>query len=75
VPGESERAAIVIGASRAIGLALAETLAAEGYNLTISARKLETLGPVADRLREIGREVEFVAANLADPDSIAHVVA
>src|SRR5215204_3833166 len=68
------RAAIVTGASRGIGLALAETLAAEGYGLTISARKPETLEAVAARLRESGCEVEAVAANLADADAIAGVV-
>jgi short-subunit dehydrogenase len=68
------RAAIVTGASRGIGLALAETLAAEGYGLTISARKPDTLEAVAGRLRERGCEVESVAANLADADAIAGVV-
>ena len=70
-----QRAAIVTGASRGIGLALAETLAAEGYGLTISARKPDTLEAVAERLRENGCEVESVAANLADADAIAHVAA
>ena len=69
------RAAIVTGASRGIGLALAETLAAEGYGLTISARKPDTLEVVAERLRESGCEVESVAANLAEADAIADVVA
>jgi short-subunit dehydrogenase len=69
------RAAIVTGASRGIGLALAETLAAEGYGLTISARKPDTLEAVAERLRESGCEVESVAANLAEADAIADVVA
>ncbi len=68
------RAAIVTGASRGIGLALAETLAAEGYGLTVSARKPETLEAVAARLRASGCEVEAVAANLADADAIAGVV-
>ena len=69
------RAAVVTGASRGIGLALAETLAAEGYGLTISARKPDTLEVVAERLRESGCEVESVAANLAEADAIADVVA
>ena len=69
------RAAIVTGASRGIGLALAETLAAEGYDLTISARKPGTLEAAAERLRESGFEVEAVAANLADADAIAGIVA
>ena len=38
-----ERAAIVTGASRGIGLALAQTLGEEGFALTITARNPETL--------------------------------
>jgi len=69
-----ERAAIVTGASRGIGLALAETLADEGYALTVSARKPDTLEEAAERLRERGADVEVVAANLADPGAAAEVV-
>src|SRR3954471_23696869 len=69
-----ERAAIVTGASRGIGLALAEMLADEGYALTVSARKPDTLEAAAKRLRERGVEVEAVEGNLADPDSIAEIV-
>jgi short-subunit dehydrogenase len=71
----SERAAIVTGASRGIGLALAEALAAEGYGLTVSARKPDTLEAAAERLREHGHEVEAVPANLADADAVAGIVA
>jgi len=70
----ADRAAIVTGASRGIGLALAETLAAEGYGLTISARKPDTLEAAAERLRARGQEVEAVAANLADADAVAAIV-
>ena len=63
------------GASRGIGLALAETLGAEGYGLTITARRPDTLERAAERLRDSGHEVECVAANLADADAIAEVVA
>jgi short-subunit dehydrogenase len=75
VPLVPERAAIVTGASRGIGLALAETLAAEGYDLTISARRPDTLAAAAERLRGGGRAVEAVPANLADAEALAGVVA
>ncbi len=69
-----DRAAIVTGASRGIGFALAETLGEEGHGLTISARKAETLEQAAALLRERGFEVEPVVANLAHEDGVREVV-
>ena len=62
----SERAAIVTGASRGIGRAIAEALAEDGYSLTISARKPETLETTAAEFRDKGYDVEPVAANMAE---------
>jgi short-subunit dehydrogenase len=70
-----ERAAIVTGASRGIGLALATLLAEEGYAVTLTARKPESLEESANALREQGLEVEHVAANVADEESVREVVA
>jgi short-subunit dehydrogenase len=69
-----DRAAIVTGASRGIGLALAETLGEEGFALTITARKPDTLEQTASELRGRGFEVEHVAANLNDEEAICEVV-
>ena len=69
-----DRAAIVTGASRGIGLALAETLGEEGFALTITARKPESLQQAAARLRDRGFEVEDVPANLNDEEGIREVV-
>ncbi len=68
------RAAIVTGASRGIGLAIAELLAEEGYGLTITARKPDTLDQTAEALRSKGYEVEHLAANMNDEDAIREVV-
>jgi NAD(P)-dependent dehydrogenase (short-subunit alcohol dehydrogenase family) len=70
----SDRAAIVTGASRGIGLALAETLGEEGYGLTITARKPENIERAAQTLRDRGFEVEHLAANMADEAAIRTVV-
>jgi short-subunit dehydrogenase len=69
-----ERAAIVTGASRGIGLALAEVLGGERFGLTVTARKPDTLEQTANDLRAKGLEVEHVAANMADEDAIRDVV-
>ncbi|MGA2012913.1 MAG: SDR family oxidoreductase [Solirubrobacteraceae bacterium] len=70
----SNRAAIVTGASRGIGFAVAETLGGEGYDLTISARKPDTLERAASQLREKGYSVEAVAANVVDDAAVTEVV-
>ncbi len=69
-----DRAAIVTGASRGIGFAMAEALGEEGYALTISARKPDTLEQAAARLRDRGFEVEAVVANLGSEDGVHEVV-
>ena len=69
-----DRAAIVTGASRGIGLALARALGEAGHGLTITARKPEPLERTAHELREQGFEVEYLAANMADEEAIREVV-
>jgi short-subunit dehydrogenase len=69
-----DRAAIVTGASRGIGLALAEALGNEGFALTVTARKPDTLEQTAHDLRSKGFEVEDVAANMTDEAAIQEVV-
>ena len=74
VPPMPERAAIVTGASRGIGYALAEVLGEEGHALTISARKPDTLEEAAEKLRERGFEVQPVVANLGQEEGVCEVV-
>ena len=70
----AERAAIVTGASSGIGLAIAEMLGAEGYGLTVAARRPEKLEAAAEGLRAKGYDVQHIAGNLGDEDTIASVV-
>jgi 3-oxoacyl-[acyl-carrier protein] reductase len=64
------RSALVTGGSAGIGLALARMLRAEGYALTLVARRPE---PLEEAAREL--DAHAVAANLADPDACVRVVA
>ena len=70
-----DRAAIVTGASRGIGFAIAEVLAAEGYALTLAARRPDGLETAAERLGEQGAQVTTVAVNVADEEGVKAVVA
>lgn len=70
----SDRAAIVTGGSRGIGFSLAETLGEEGFGLTITARKAETIERAAEDLRAKGYKVEPVTADVADEEAIREAV-
>jgi 3-oxoacyl-[acyl-carrier protein] reductase len=68
------RVALVTGASRGIGRAIAEQLIDDGFDLTISARKPDTLERAAGEFRASGRRVLAVPADLAsesDVDTLA----
>jgi uncharacterized protein len=71
VPAPSPDArAVVTGASRNIGAALATELAARGHHLVITARRKEVLAGLATALTDrYGVTVEVRAADLADPES------
>jgi len=69
-----QRAAIVTGASRGIGLALATVLTEGGYGVTLTARKPDLLEQAADALRARGAEVVHAAADLSDADAVHAVV-
>src|SRR4051812_17035315 len=68
----SGKVAIVIGASRGIGRAIAETLAGEGMSLAVAARSRDQLEALAGSLRV---PCLVHAVDLREPDAPAAFVA
>lgn len=64
------RTALVAGASRGIGLAIANALAANGAQTVLAARSLDALERESARLRAEGRAAEARALDITDPASI-----
>ena len=71
----SAKAALVTGASSGIGLAIADMLGAEGYGVTMAARRPDKLEAAAAGLADKGYDVHQIAGNLGDEDTINAVVA
>jgi NAD(P)-dependent dehydrogenase (short-subunit alcohol dehydrogenase family) len=67
------KTALVTGASRGIGRAIAERLAADGYDLTISARNPAALEDAAGEMRQHGGQVAAVGADMAQEDQVGHL--
>ena len=68
------KVALVTGASRGIGLAIAAAYAAAGAKVVISSRKQDALEPAAAQIWEAGGEVLPVAAHTGDMQAVNRLV-
>ncbi|MBO6092604.1 MAG: 3-ketoacyl-ACP reductase [Oscillospiraceae bacterium] len=70
-----QKTAIVTGASRGIGFAIARQLCSEGFNLVMVATgtKEKNAGAI-DELEKLGTKVLYVQANIADHDDRLRIV-
>ena len=66
--------ALITGASKGIGAAIARTLAQEGCDLTLVSRSLDQLEEVAEPLRSQS-SVRTISADLSDSSQLGEVVA
>ncbi|ROZ86507.1 SDR family oxidoreductase [Gordonia sp. OPL2] len=66
-----DKVAIITGAGRGLGAAIAVAFAEAGADVVISARSETELDKVAARVAEVGRRAEVVVADLSDPDAAA----
>jgi NAD(P)-dependent dehydrogenase (short-subunit alcohol dehydrogenase family) len=71
----SQKVALVTGASRGIGLAIAQAYASAGARVVISSRKQEALEAAAQAIRKLGGgEALPVAAHTGDPAAVQALV-
>jgi len=69
------RVAVVTGASRGIGAATAEAIAAAGAHVVLAARDRDALDRVAGRIRQAGGEAAAVPADVSQDAEVERVFA
>ncbi len=76
VPGRAleGKVALITGASRGIGLAIAERFVDEGAEVIIVSRKQDQLDEVAEQLRQRGGKAHPIAAHMGKIDAISALV-
>ncbi|HYZ98891.1 MAG TPA: SDR family oxidoreductase [Acidimicrobiales bacterium] len=70
------RTALITGASRGFGLALARHLAADGWNLVVDGRDADALERARRAIRDAGRQGDVIAmaGDIGDPVHVAALV-
>lgn len=68
------KVAVVTGASKGIGKAIASAFAAAGAKVVLAARTRETLEQVASDLREKGAEAVAVPTDVTDVDAVQQLI-
>ena len=69
------RTALITGATRGIGKAIAQTFAKEGYDLALTARSQADLELLKKEIAGRDGQCALYAADLSQPESVPNIVA
>ena len=61
---------LLVGAGPGLGMAVARRFATGGYRVTLVARNTDSLGDLASSLADTGSQIDTIAADASDPESL-----
>ena len=61
---------LLVGAGPGLGMAVARLFATGGYRVTLVARSTDGLGDLASSLADTGSQIDTIAADASDPESL-----
>ncbi|MFV0300963.1 MAG: SDR family NAD(P)-dependent oxidoreductase [Paracoccus sp. (in: a-proteobacteria)] len=73
--GNTQKIALITGASRGLGAALAEGLAAQGWHILAVARTVGALEELDDRIRAAGGSATLAPMDVTVPEAMVQLVA
>lgn len=73
-PKLEDKVAVVTGASRGIGAAIAKEMAREGAKVVLASRKMEGLEPVAKEIADAGDEATPIACHTGKEDQVQSLI-
>lgn len=69
------KVAVITGANSGVGAAIAELFASEGASVVISARRVEPLQAVADKIESLGQKVLCVPTDISNQEDVKNLMA
>ncbi|KFE37002.1 SDR family NAD(P)-dependent oxidoreductase [Thioclava atlantica] len=72
-PSQGKKLALITGASRGLGAALAEALTADGWHIMAVARTSGALEELDDRIQAAGGTASLGPLDVTDPEQMAHL--
>jgi len=68
------KTALIVGASRGIGAAIAEACVANGARVMLAARSVDEMETMAEKFRAAGGQAHVVATDIMDPAALQNAV-